>query len=142
MGYGSQVRRHQLEKHLVARRSHSECNLFHNYPKCHWKCLNFQRAEVPQRSIMCSPDIFLFISLLIIIFSLECVYTSQFHRTKREYCKCTALSNQQSVSPETPDVHVQMTVTIMGISFQGTKRARLMSQVSMEGGAMYNIKNT
>ena len=67
---------------------------------------------------------------------------SQFHRTKCEYCKCTALSNQQSVSPETPDVHVQMTATIMGISFQGTKRARLMSHVSTEGGAMYNIKNT
>ena len=57
-------------------------------------------------------------------------------------CKCTALSNQQPVSPETPDVHVQMTVTIMGISFKGTKRARLMSHVSMEGGAMFNIKNT
>ena len=57
-------------------------------------------------------------------------------------CKCTALSNQQTVSPETPDVHVQMTMTIMGISFQGTKRARLVSHVSMEGGAMFNIKNT
>ena len=74
--------------------------------------------------------------------SLECVNTLPVPQDRMRSCKCTALSNQQTVSPETPDVHVQMTMTIMGISFIGTKRARLMSHVSMEGGAMLNIKNT
>ena len=35
-----------------------------------------------------------------------------------------------------------MTMTIMGTSFIGTKRARLMSHMSTEGGVMFNIKNT
>ena len=74
--------------------------------------------------------------------SLECVYTLPVPQDRMRSCKSTALSNQQTVSPETPDVHVQMTMTNMGISFQGTKRARLMSHVSMEGGAMFNLKNT
>ena len=57
------------------------------------------------------------------MFVLECVYTVPVPQDRMRSCKCTALSNQQSVSPETPDVHVQMTMTIIGISFQGTKRA-------------------
>ena len=65
-----QVRRRQPEKHLVARRSHSKCDLFHYDPKCHLRCHNFQRAEVPQRRIIRSSDIvfflFLFVSLIII----------------------------------------------------------------------------
>ena len=42
---------------------------------------------------------------------------SQFPQYRMRSCECTALSNQQTVSPETPDVHVQITMTIMGISF-------------------------